>query len=83
MVRWEMPILILIVMLTHVMSNLLSGFRVVLESIRKNPAADCIERKRNITGWKQHTIIKTKEHHNRVLSLKSPDMFQTSNLTEG
>ena len=50
MVRWEMPILILIVMLTQVMSNLLSGFRVVLESIRKNPAADCIERKRNITG---------------------------------
>ena len=35
-------------MLTQVMSNLLPGFRVVLESIRNNPEADCIEQKCNV-----------------------------------
>ena len=38
------------VMLTQVMSNLVPGFRVVLESIPNNPLANCIKYKRNITG---------------------------------
>ena len=29
--------------LTQIMSNLLPGFRIVLESICNNPQADCIE----------------------------------------
>ena len=70
-------------MLTQVMSNLLSGFRVALESIHNNPRQIVLNK--NATSLVKNNThhIKTKESHNAILSLKSPDMFQTSNLTEG
>ena len=74
--------LIWYVMLTQVMSNLLPGFRVALESIRNNlNRLYWIKTQHPLSKTTHH--MKTKEPHNAVLSLKSPDMFQTSNLTEG
>ena len=56
-------------MLTQVLGNLLLGFKVTLESIRKTS--------------KTRQYKKTKKPYNEVFSLKFPDMFQPSNLTEG
>ena len=67
-------------MLTQAMSNLLPGFRVALESIRNLTLEQIVM---------QHPWLKithhanTKEPHNAILLLKSRDMLQTSNLTEG
>ena len=64
------------------MSNILSGFRVALESIRNNPNQILLNK--NATSLvKNNTLFKTKEYHNAILSVKSSDTFQTSNLTEG
>ena len=60
-------------MLSQVISNLLPGFSAALESIRNNP--------KQILKARHH--IKTKEPHNEIVSLNSPDTFQTSNLNEG
>ena len=63
------------------MSNLLPGFGVGLESIRNNPKQIVLNK--NATSLvKNNTPYKAREPHSGILSLKSPDMFQTSNLTE-
>ena len=53
----------------------------------KNPLATTLRQivlNKNATSLvKNNTHTKTKERHNEILSLKSPDMFKTSNLTEG
>ena len=68
-------------MLTQVTSNLLPGSRVALVSIRNNLQTALTQNASSLV--KNSTAYKDKEAHNVILSLKSLDIFQTSNLTEG
>ena len=61
-------------MLSQVISNLLP-FATTFKQIVLNKNATSLV--------KNNAPYKEKEPHNAILSLKSPDMFQTSNLTEG
>ena len=68
-------------MITQVMSNLLLGFSVVLETIRSNHQPN-VSNKNKTSLIKNNTTYKDKGTHNEKLCLKSSEMFQTSNLTE-
>ena len=69
-------------MLTQAMSNLLLGFRVALQSTYKNRMQIVLNKNARFLV-KNNTPYKDLGPHNAILSLKTPDIFQTSNLTEG
>ena len=81
--RWEIPFLN---MICHVNSDNEQSITLVHGCVRIHLLQHLsklywIKRQHPSLKTTQHT--KTKEPHNRILSLKSPDMFQTSNLTQG
>ena len=74
--------LIWYVMLTQVMSNLLPWFRFRIRIHSQQTLSRLYWIKTQHSWLKTTRHTKRKEPHNGILGLKSPDMFQTSNLTE-